>query len=456
MFAPTNAAAGSNLPVYIFIQGGGFNSLSNANYNGSGLISAAEHEIVVVTFNYRVGPYGFIASREIDDSPSASVNNGLRDQRKALEWVQQYISQFGGDPDHVVLGGDSAGAASIALHLTAFGGRNDGLFHGAAAESVSFATILTVEESQYQYDNFVQHVGCAGSTTSTSNANTLSCLRSKSAKELQAQNRNIPYPGSQNAPLFMWNPVLDDDLIQYYTYDAFAHGDFIKVPVIFGDDTNGGTVFTPRQTENQAQSNRFLRDQFPYLTTTHLERINTLFPNHGPEFPNSGPFWRQVSNAYGDLRYMCPNLFISAAFARHGAADTNWNYRFNVRDPALVAQGLGVPHTVEIGAIWGPENVHGGCPSSFRPGGDNAWVVPLIQGYWTSFIRTLDPNVYRQQGAPEWDTFTSVAGVAVDDEDTPQNRFLFDTKGSSGMESVDAAKRGACRYFSSIGVDIRQ
>lgn len=164
------------------------------------MISAAEHEIVVVTFNYRVGPYGFIASREISESPSATVNNGLRDQRKALEWVQSYISLFGGDPDHVVLGGDSAGAASIALHLTAFGGRDDGLFQGAAAESVSFATILTVEESQYQYDNLVERTGCAGSATANSGANTLSCLRSKTAKEIQAQNKNIPYPKSQGAP----------------------------------------------------------------------------------------------------------------------------------------------------------------------------------------------------------------------------------------------------------------
>jgi carboxylesterase type B len=128
VYAPSNANDKSMLPVYFFIQGGGFNFNSNANYDGSGLVAASGHEIVVVTFNYRVGPYGFLASQEIEDSPSASLNNGLKDQRKALEWVQKYISRFGGDPKHVVLGGDSAGAASIAYHLTAYGGRNDGLF----------------------------------------------------------------------------------------------------------------------------------------------------------------------------------------------------------------------------------------------------------------------------------------------------------------------------------------
>jgi len=79
--------------VYFFIQGGGFNSNSNANYNGSGLVTASGFNIIVVNFNYRVGPYGFIASREIVESDTASTNNGLKDQRKAMEWIQKYITR---------------------------------------------------------------------------------------------------------------------------------------------------------------------------------------------------------------------------------------------------------------------------------------------------------------------------------------------------------------------------
>lgn len=76
-----------------------------------------------MSINYRVGAYGFLA-----DGTTLKANNGLRDQRKALEWVQDYISQFGGDPGHVVLGGESAGAASISLQMTAYGGKDFGLF----------------------------------------------------------------------------------------------------------------------------------------------------------------------------------------------------------------------------------------------------------------------------------------------------------------------------------------
>ena len=88
MYAPSGAAA-STLPVYIFIQGGGFNSNANPNFNGTGLVLASQMNIVIVTFNYRVGPYGFLASQEVVDD--GSLNVGLLDQRKVFKWVQQYI-----------------------------------------------------------------------------------------------------------------------------------------------------------------------------------------------------------------------------------------------------------------------------------------------------------------------------------------------------------------------------
>ena len=84
----------------------------NANYEGSGLIEAAHGDMVVVNFNYRVGPYGFLASKEIADNKTLSLNNGLKDQRMLLKWVQKYIHEFGGDAGHVTLGGASAGGGS--------------------------------------------------------------------------------------------------------------------------------------------------------------------------------------------------------------------------------------------------------------------------------------------------------------------------------------------------------
>lgn len=289
VYAPSNA---TNLPVYFFIQGGGFNGDSNPNYNGSGLIEASGFNIVVVNFNYRVGPYGFLAGSEIE--AGGSQNNGLKDQLKALQWVQRYIHKFGGNPNHVTIGGDSAGAASVTLLLTAYGGKDLGLFHAAAAESQSFATIFTSAQTQFQYDNLVIRTGCVGAT------DTLACLRNLTAAELQAQNINTPLPGAQSAPLYMYGPTVDGDVIPQLTFAAFTNGNFQKIPVIFGDDTNGGTVFVPSSTATLGQSDTFLQDQFPYLTLEQLAKINELYPQAGtPTFNNTGAYWRQCSNAYG-------------------------------------------------------------------------------------------------------------------------------------------------------------
>jgi carboxylesterase type B len=79
--------------VLFFIPAGGFNFNAGATTDRSGLVAASKGSIIIVVPHYRVGPYGFIASKEIQASETASTNNGLKDQRKALEWVQKHISK---------------------------------------------------------------------------------------------------------------------------------------------------------------------------------------------------------------------------------------------------------------------------------------------------------------------------------------------------------------------------
>ena len=89
----TKATANSKLPVYVFIQGGGFNNNGNANLDGTEIVRASGKRIVVVNFNYRVGPYGFLASQEIVANKTLSLNNGLKDQRQLLKWVNEHIAE---------------------------------------------------------------------------------------------------------------------------------------------------------------------------------------------------------------------------------------------------------------------------------------------------------------------------------------------------------------------------
>lgn len=337
------------------------------------------------------------------------------------------------------MGGDSAGAASVSLHLLAYGGRDDGLFHAAAAESVSFATVFTANESRWQYHNLAIRLGCVGS-------HVVACLRNKTAVEIQNVNYNIPFPGAAAPPLYMYNPVIDGDLIRELTYAAFNEGRFIKVPVIFGDDTNGGTIFAPSNTTTLQQSNMFMKNHFPFITLADFGRINELYPNPNTSCPSVGCYWRQLSNVYGEMRYMCPGLNISSAFTRFGIPQS-WAYRWDVEDPKQIAAGQGVPHTVELNAIFGPENTNGASPASYYPCQKNANAVTVAQGYWTSFIRTFDPNTHRVSGSAEWERW----------EDSTQGRLLFSTGGATAMEKLagtDLMTR--CDFWYEIGLDIRQ
>lgn len=437
IYAPTNATWGS-LPVMFFLQGGGFSILSNSNYNGSGLVLASEMNMIVVTFNYRVGPYGFLSGQELLYN-GGSLNNGLKDQRKALEWVQKHIAGFGGNPGHVVLSGDSAGASSINLQLTAYGGRDDGLFHASAAESQAFTTIFTVPESQFEYDNMVIRTGCAGDDT-------LACLRSLSADDIQRANYNTPFPGGTNPPKYMYGPVLDGDFVREYTYAAYARGNFVRLPAIYGDVTNEGTKFTPNTTSSYAEGNAVIKDTYPFITTAQLGKINSLYPIEDyPSFPETGRAWRQISTVYGDMRNVCPGYFINEVYARFGVPA--WNYRWDVKIPELEASGAGVEHTVEKFAIWGPEYIPK-SPESYLPGGINAAITPVAQGYWTSFIRAMDPNVYRKAGTPEWEAWTSECGHGF--------RSLKFQTNNTAMERVPEEQQRKCAYLSSIGESLRQ
>lgn len=126
------------LPVLVWIYGGGFTAGGSADgrYNTSYLVKSSvsiRKPVITVSINYRLGAWGFLASKE---TQAAHVSNvGLFDQRQALFWIQQNIAAFGGDPNAVTICGESAGAFSVGYHLVGFDGDNDGLFRGAIMQS---------------------------------------------------------------------------------------------------------------------------------------------------------------------------------------------------------------------------------------------------------------------------------------------------------------------------------
>jgi len=268
--------------------------------------------------------------------------------------------QFGGNPDHCTLGGCSAGASSVVLQLTAYGGKDENLFHAAVAESQAFPPIRDVAEMQWTYDALLQKTGCKD----------LVCMQQLDAVTFQSAVRRFkpPFPGGRGPPLFFWNPTLDFEFIKDYTYNEIKAGHFVDVPTLFGDTTNEGLGFTPTNINTLQRAEQFITDQFPNLNESDYKRIRSVW--HGPDNPNYDPRWRNTaSDIYGHIRYICPGLNISHAYAASGTAPS-WKYRWNV-GKAL--------HVEELNSIW-------------HNGSDAASV--FMQSYVVSFIRSYNPNRY--------------------------------------------------------------
>jgi carboxylesterase type B len=298
--------------------------------------------------------------------------------------------------------------------------------------------MLNVTESQFAYNELANATGCS------SNKDTLACLRNLHISALQKKNINRPYPGATGKPLYLYGPTIDQDLVPDCTYNLFHEGKFIKVPVIFGDDTNEGTNFVPKSTSSVAEADAFIKHQFPFMTKAQFSKINSLYLKESQTevFPKAGDYWRPASAAYGEIRYICPGIDMSTVYEAAGVP--SWNYHYAVLDPAQESSGVGTPHTIEVNAIWGPDNTGGGAPDSYTA--SNAAIVPLMQAYWTSFIRSLDPNKHRLKSSPEWRTWGQDGG----------HQRIFIRTNETKMEPVPLDQKARCDYLIDIGVDLHQ
>lgn len=337
------------------------------------------------------------------------------------------LNQFGGDPDHIVIHGDSAGGGSIAYHLTAYGGEREKLFVGAIPESPFLPTHRTVAESEFQFDRFVQNANCSG------HKDPLACLRSQEAATLQSADVISRFPGTTQTPLWYFLPVVDGSFSPDLLYNLFEHGRLTKVPVMVGNDNDEGTGFTPNVTTSSGFLN-FIQANYPRLSSSELHLINRTYPLGNTLMPNHAPYFTPAQQAYGEATFTCPGIEIASSMAIHNSPLKSWSYRYNVQDIDNEKWGLGVPHVAEKPAIFGPGNA-GSCDGcSYLT--YNAPMIPIVMDYWISFILSLDPNTYRNPAAPEWKPWGS----------SGDQRLKFELNATE-MESVPSAQLHRCSVW---------
>lgn len=318
------------LPVLVWIYGGGLTlgSTADQQYNLSGIVEAStrtDNPFIAVSMNYRLGVWGFLNTPVVH--AEGSSNAGLLDQRLALQWVQENIASFGGDPRRVTVWGESAGAQSIGFHLTSYGGRNDNLFQAAILESggPEGASLNTLPFYSAATDNLTRTVGCPRTWTSPSQ---LACLRNLSSAALFASNYTV-----------VWNPIVDGDFLTDYPSSLLAQDKFIRVPLLTGANTDEGVSFSVQNlnTTTDVYNSLFYWRNYA-LSPPSIQELLQLYPNNpaieppysnhaNVTYPKYGAQWRRSAAIGGDLVMIAQRRRMAELYTKAG--QKVYSYRFD-------------------------------------------------------------------------------------------------------------------------------
>jgi para-nitrobenzyl esterase len=214
-------APGKKLPVIVWIYGGAFVGGSSSLYDLTHWAKLGD--VVLVSINYRLGVFGFMAHPAFD--PDSNGEFGQADQREALRWVKRNIAAFGGDANNITLAGESAGAASTCFQMLAPEAAK-GLFHKAIIQSAGCSMHLrTISESNKVGAKVAAAVGCTDPTT------TLSCMKSKPVKELLEAGSKVA-----GSDIMTFVPSVGTAAVPLQGAEAMSTGKFIHVPLMNGGD----------------------------------------------------------------------------------------------------------------------------------------------------------------------------------------------------------------------------
>jgi para-nitrobenzyl esterase len=374
--------ADARLPVMVWIHGGGYTagSGSSSYYEATAL---AQKGVVVVTFNYRLGIFGFFAHPLLSkESPEGvSGNYGLLDQIAALHWVKRNIAAFGGDPNRVTIFGESAGAGSVCYLMVSPLAK--GLFHRAIAQSGSaFGQNRHLRESWYGQEpaervgeRATERLGCDRAS------DPLAALRMKTSQELLAITGSGMGIGGGGS--FSFGPLVDGWVVPDDPGAIFEAGRQHPVPLIVGSNADEGTIFLLASAVPDAAGFRAM------ITSTFGERASDVLALYPLSETTD---MRALMNRFvTDSRFVAPARFFARMQARVSRA---YLYHYTWVMPTPRGTTLGAFHASEIPLIFGSRAVTGLTQEQWNRGPSAA-----MMAYWVQFAATGDPNL---EGFPRW------------------------------------------------------
>ena len=374
-------------PVMVWIHGGGFQFGSSANPATDGSLLAAKG-VVVVSFNYRLGIFGFLALRELD-TEAPSGNYGLQDQLAALRWVQSNIAAFGGDPDNVTLFGESAGAMAVGILMASPLAR--GLFHKAIGESGAFwdgrhGPLQTFDEARARGLAFPRRQGDAS----------IAALRAMPAEQLNAA---TPWSFERDHVTEAFSPSIDRHVVPDVPARRFLRGEQMHIPLLAGWNSAEGFPFMSQSLPHQsAQAFRAAAEAM--FGKEHLSDFQTLYPADTDAQAKASAAALTGDMVVGEQCWQWLRLHQASRRA------PVYGYHFNYTSPYTPIAS----HVTEIPFVFGtltPQRVIG---STTPPAEADRALSQIMMDYWVNFATRGDPN---GPGLPSWPAYDETDVVQI-------------------------------------------
>ena len=372
----TPAADSKRRPVMVFVHGGAFIEGSARNTGYDGAVLARRGDLVVVSLQYRLGPFGFLELSEIGGSEySGSGNNGIRDQVAALRWVRKNIASFGGDPDNVTLVGESVGATSVAILLAIPEAR--GLFHKAILESNSAVRVGNdLSRARELARQFLR----------VAHANGVEDLRRLSMGELRAAEQHLfdsVFGDSSFGPT--WDGVVIDEPAM----KIIQEGRGARVPVLLGTNLDEIRYWaTIEELPLESKPPALLEKQVAAIVGDRASALIDTYQRADREYGEA------VIHLETDLLFRMTSIRMAEAICDH---QPTYMYLFTYRSTSPVARYESA-HSMEVPFVFGLIDELDSIDLIGR-GPGRAALMRQIQQAWIQFARIGDPN---HQGLPDW------------------------------------------------------
>ncbi|KAM0214080.1 hypothetical protein ACHAPA_008048 [Fusarium lateritium] len=396
-----SAGKHEKLPVALYIHGGAFNRGSSHMHKTASMVANAPESFIAISFNYRIGALGFLPSSL--SAKEGALNLGLKDQILMMEWVQENIEAFGGDPKNVTLFGLSAGAHSIGHHIMHYKEGFAPLFHKAIIESgAPTSRAVRPYDAPIHEAQFKDFLREAGVPEDLPENDIFPFLRKQPEKVITDAQTAI---FDKYNPSLRWafQPVIDGEIIARPPLETWKQGKWHKVPIMTGFTTNEGSLYVDQKMSESSQFRHFWAELLPLLSSEDLDTIEELYRDpakyEDSEYKETrkgmGSQYKRIEAAYAHYAYVAParqtaELASSSApvYLYHWAALSTVNngaqhadnMRYEVCDPKVIA----VSQTQKD-------------------------LAKTLNHYVTSFITRGDPNAVAGEypDRPKWEAYNS-------------------------------------------------